>query len=108
MNSNSRHAATCRKLKAGIVIPPPGHPDAKLYVEWGNHPEDMAYQSLTPPEGMCRNRYCPDRGVRHDTLTRGYCDPCASIRVPPKKYKRAPRVKADDENTIERLSLPRD
>ena len=108
MNSNSKHAATCRKLKSGITIPPPGHPDAKLFVEWGSHPEDMAYGGPTSPANICKNRYCPDRGVRHDTLIRGYCEPCASIRVPPKQYKRANRTKPDDCNTIDRLSLPRD
>lgn len=82
MNSNSEHAAICRKLKAGITIPPPSHRDTKTFVSWGYHPEDMNFQGPTQPDGVCKNRYCPDRGVRHDTLTRGYCEPCASIRKP--------------------------
>lgn len=87
MNSNSEHAAICRKLKAGIKIPEPGDVNAKTFVSWGYHPEDMTYQGLVAPLGACRNRYCPDRGVRHETLTRGYCTPCASIRKPTGRNK---------------------
>lgn len=82
MNSNSKHAEICRKLKAGPVIPPPVQGEAATFVSWGNHPEDMNYVEAVPPEGVCKNRYCPDRGARHEKLVRGYCQPCASIRRP--------------------------
>ena len=51
------------------VWPPEGAPDETY--------------TLYPPKGVCKNKYCPDRRVRHETLVRGYCEPCASIRKPP-------------------------
>ena len=67
------------KLRQGPIIPPPSYWEKKHF-DWGDHPEDMTYTSDKPPEGACRNRYCPDGRVRHDELVRGYCSPCASIR----------------------------
>lgn len=43
---------------------------------------DENYITLGPPEGFCKNRYCPDGPKIHSVLVRGYCDPCASIRRP--------------------------
>ena len=79
MNSNSRNYYICQKLKAGPVIPPP---DQYRY-RWlapDPHPEDATYSGPVPPQGACRNRYCPDGIAKHEKLVRGYCEPCASIR----------------------------
>ena len=38
--------------------------------------------NASPPEGVCKNRYCPEPPGRQGTLVRGYCEPCASIRKP--------------------------
>ena len=46
------------------------------------HPGDMRYTDAEPPEGICKNRYCPEPSVQHEDLVRGYCAPCASIRRP--------------------------
>jgi len=46
------------------------------------HLGDMRYSSHEPPQGICKNRYCPEPRERHDDLVRGYCAPCASIRRP--------------------------
>ena len=43
---------------------------------------DENYITLKPPEGFCKNRYCPDGPKQHSILVRGYCGPCASIRKP--------------------------
>ena len=51
------------------VWPPEGVPDETY--------------TLNPPKGVCKNKLCPDRRVRHERLVRGYCEPCASIRKPP-------------------------
>ena len=48
------------------------------------HLGDMRYSSYEPPQGICKNRYCPEPRARHDDLVRGYCAPCASIRRPTK------------------------
>ena len=39
--------------------------------------------TVSPPKGVCKNKYCPEGLQRHDKLVRGYCEPCASIRKPP-------------------------
>ena len=61
---------------------------------------DETYITPRPPEGYCKNRYCPDGAKRHPTLVRGYCEPCASIRRPIKGYERSQRLRGDDWNSI--------
>lgn len=48
-------------------------------IQWRWDLPDEHYIDVKP-EGTCKNRYCPSGGVVHTHLTRGYCDPCASIR----------------------------
>ena len=38
--------------------------------------------AVRPPSGVCRNKYCNEEPQRHESLVRGYCEPCASIRKP--------------------------
>lgn len=57
-----------------------------------------------PADGACRNRYCPEPTGRYDALVRGYCEPCASIRVPPSEYRPDSRQAGDDWNTISNLT----
>ena len=61
---------------------------------------DENYITLTPPEGFCVNRYCESGPTHHDVLVRGYCAPCASIRVPNSEYKSSPRMRGNDWNSI--------
>ena len=61
---------------------------------------DENYVGFTPPEGFCKNRYCPDGRTTHDALVRGYCEPCASIRVPSSDYVSSPRMRDNDWNSI--------
>jgi len=58
---------------------------------------------LNPPKGVCKNKYCPEPPSRHDKMVRGYCETCASIRVPPSEYKPAKRMKPDDWDTISNI-----
>lgn len=60
--------------------------------------------TVSPPRGVCKNKYCPEGLQRHDKLVRGYCEPCASIRVPPSQYRPAKRLKGDDWDTIGNLN----
>ena len=46
---------------------------------------DENYITLAP-RNLCVNRYCPSGPIQHDVLVRGYCEPCASIRVPNSDY----------------------
>lgn len=46
------------------------------------HPGDMRYTDVDAPEGVCKNRYCPEDRELQEALVRGYCAPCASIRKP--------------------------
>ena len=61
---------------------------------------DENYITLRPPEGFCKNRYCPDGRATHDVLVRGYCEPCASIRRPVSDYEPSERLRANDWNSI--------
>ena len=61
--------------------------------------------AVSPPKGVCKNKYCPEPVGRRDDLVRGYCPPCASIRVPPSNYRPARRQSGDDWNTISNLTL---
>ena len=66
----------------------------------GSEMRDENYITQRPPEGFCKNRYCPDGPAQHDVLVRGYCEPCASIRVPNSEYVPAPRLRENDWNSI--------
>ena len=64
------------------------------------HPEDMRYAGPLAPDGVCRNRYCPEPVGKRDDLVRGYCPPCASIRVAVEEYSPAKRMRGDDIMTV--------
>jgi hypothetical protein len=61
---------------------------------------DENYITPVPPEGFCRNRYCPSGRVTHEALVRGYCEPCASIRRPNSDYQPSERLRGNDWNSI--------
>jgi hypothetical protein len=88
------------KLRQGPIIPPPHYHrlGEKKSDDWGDHPEDMTYASDEPPEGVCKNRYCPH--TRNESLgnelVRGYCSPCASIRRSPER---------NDDHVVDRSKL---
>ena len=60
--------------------------------------------AVRPPKGVCKNKLCPEEPQRHENLVRGYCEPCASIRVPPSEYRPAKRLGPDDWDTISNLA----